>query len=373
MRAPAWRLSIALAALLLAACAGLPPAGPRVPEAAIAASASTPLGAAAGRAAAAAGAAAATESTARSGFLALPQAGYALDARVELMRRAQSSLDIQYYLIGKDATGLLLLRELRQAARRGVRVRLLVDDVYTVGMDPLLAALAAEPGLQVRLFNPFAFGRDSAALRAIGLLADFGRFNHRMHNKLLLADGAFAVIGGRNMADEYFLRRAGANFVDFDALATGPVVADLAHIFDGYCNSEHVLPIGRIAAGATCCAGPPGAGADRFEQEQRPAAGKPRRRARGRRAAALEAAAAVAVRRRGLAVTVAADGQGSGLRPIRASTRRHTRQVHVDAPVDDPVHACNRAAGRPGILRSDVAAASQHHEAVVAVHRTNAA
>ena len=271
MRAPARRLSIALAALLLAACAGLPPAGPRAPEAAIAASASTPLGAVAGRAAAAAAAsaavaAAATEPTARSGFLALPQAGYALDARVELMRRAQASIDVQYYLIGKDAIGLLLLRELRQAARRGVRVRLLVDDFYTVGMDPLLAALAAEPGLQVRLFNPFAFGRDSAALRAIGLLADFGRLNHRMHNKLLLADGAFAVVGGRNMADEYFLRSAGANFVDFDALATGPVVADLARIFDGYWNSEHVLPIGRIAAGATCCAGPPGASADRFEQ-----------------------------------------------------------------------------------------------------------
>ena len=284
LRGRPWKVLAAAVLLLLAACAGLPPAGPRVPESAIAASDSTPLGAAAARAAAAAaaapGAASQAEASAaaqaeagtpahRSGFLALPQASYALDARIELMRRAEASLDVQYYLIGKDATGLLLLRELRRAAQRGVRVRLLVDDFYTVGMDALLASLAAEPGVQVRLFNPFAFGRDSAALRAVGLLADFGRLDHRMHNKLLIADGAFAVVGGRNMADEYFLRSAGGNFVDFDALAAGPVVAELARIFDGYWNSEHVLPVERLAPPGACCAAPAGDahGVDRFERE----------------------------------------------------------------------------------------------------------
>ena len=249
-----------LAALLPVACAVVvPPSAPREPVAAIAASAATPLGAAAARAAAAAG-----PPAGRSGFLALPQAGFALDARLELMRRARASLDVQCYLIGRDATGLLLLRELRDAARRGVRVRLLVDDLYTAGMDPLLAALAAEPGVSVSVFNPFAFGRDSIALRALGLLADFERLNHRMHNKLLVADGAFAVVGGRNLADEYFLRSPGANFIDFDALATGPVVADLARIYDRYWNSEHALPIGRVAAPSTL-RGAAGAGTGALE------------------------------------------------------------------------------------------------------------
>ncbi len=176
----------------------------------------------------------------------MPEASVALDARLTLIRKAQSSLDLQYYLVGNDEIGRLLLRELRDAAQRGVRVRLLVDDFYTSGTDRLLQGLAAHPNAEVRLFNPFAGGRSTSVGRLLGLAADFKRLNHRMHNKLFIADGAMAIAGGRNMADGYFLRGSD-NFIDFDALALGPVVPKLQTIFDSYWNSPHVYPIAEVA------------------------------------------------------------------------------------------------------------------------------
>ncbi len=180
----------------------------------------------------------------------LPQASFALDARLELIRRAQVSLDLQTYQLGKDKTGLLILRELRDAARRGVRVRLLIDDFYTAGLDPLLLALAAEPEAQVRLFNPFMNGREHTATRWMDFFTDFRRLNHRMHNKLFIADGAMAIAGGRNLADEYFLRSEGANFIDFELLMAGPVVPQSAAVFDSYWNSDVVYPLQRITFSA---------------------------------------------------------------------------------------------------------------------------
>ena len=176
----------------------------------------------------------------------MPEAHVALDARLTLIRKAQSSLDLQYYLVGDDEIGHLLLRELRDAAQRGVRVRLLVDDFYTQGTDRLLQGLAAHPNAEVRLFNPFAGGRGTSVGRLLGMAADFKRLNHRMHNKLFLADGAMAIVGGRNMADGYFLRGSD-NFIDFDALALGPVVPQLQAIFDSYWNSPHVYPVAEVA------------------------------------------------------------------------------------------------------------------------------
>jgi len=121
-----------------------------------------------------------------------------------------------------------------------VRVRLLLDDFYTAGMDPLLLGLAAQPNVSLRLFNPFAAGRGSAAGRWLALATDFKRLNHRMHNKLFIADGALAVVGGRNIADGYFQRSDEANFIDFDALVAGAAVVDLAAVFDRYWNSAVV-------------------------------------------------------------------------------------------------------------------------------------
>jgi putative cardiolipin synthase len=181
-----------------------------------------------------------------TGFRLMPLGIYSLDARVQLARKAKFSLDVQYYLIQNDRTGRLLMRSLRDAALRGVRVRLLVDDLYTVGGDPMFSGLAAFPNVEVRLFNPFCCARQSIGSKYFASLVDFGRLNHRMHNKLFIADGAIAVAGGRNIADEYFMRSATDNFVDMDALIVGAVVPDLAAIFDVYWNSPQVYPVGAI-------------------------------------------------------------------------------------------------------------------------------
>ena len=182
----------------------------------------------------------------RSGVWPLLQAHHALDARLALIEHASTSLDLQYYLIGNDAVGRQILRALRDAALRGVRVRLLLDDLDTVGMDPLLLGLAAHPNVEVRLFNPFITARASWLSRVLALAGDFRRLNHRMHNKLFVADGALAIVGGRNLADEYFLRGREANFIDFDVLLAGRVVAELDDWFDIYWNSPRVYPLGDV-------------------------------------------------------------------------------------------------------------------------------
>ncbi|HEY3179152.1 MAG TPA: phospholipase D-like domain-containing protein, partial [Casimicrobiaceae bacterium] len=172
-----------------------------------------------------------------TGFRLMPDGFYSLDARIELVRRARDSLDVQYYLIQDDRTGRLLMRNLRDAALRGVRVRLLVDDLYTAGGDPMFRGLAAFPNVEVRLFNPFCCARQSIAGKYVASIADFRRLNHRMHNKLFIADGVVAVMGGRNITDEYFTRSATSNFVDMDVFIVGAVVRQLADIFDVYWNS----------------------------------------------------------------------------------------------------------------------------------------
>ena len=181
-----------------------------------------------------------------TGFRLMPLGVYSLDARVQLARRARYSLDLQYYLIQNDSTGRLLMRSLRDAALRGVRVRLLVDDLYTVGGDPMFRGLAAFPNVEVRLFNPFCCARQSIATKYAASLGDFGRLNRRMHNKRFIADGAMVVAGGRNIADEYFMRSASDNFVDMDAFMVGSVVRELSGIFDVYWNSPQVYPVEAI-------------------------------------------------------------------------------------------------------------------------------
>ena len=178
-----------------------------------------------------------------TGFRLMPLGFYSLDARIQLARRARHSLDVQYYLIQNDRTGRLLMRNLRDAALRGVRVRLLVDDLYTTGGDPMFRGLAAFPNVEVRLFNPFCCARQSTASKYAASIADFRRLNHRMHNKLFIADGAVAVMGGRNIADEYFTRSATSNFVDMDVFVVGPVVRQLSDIFDVYWNSPQAYPV----------------------------------------------------------------------------------------------------------------------------------
>ncbi len=182
-----------------------------------------------------------------SGFRLMPSGSYSLDTRVELARRAQVSLDLQYYHFENDETGRWLLRAVRDAALRGVRVRLLIDDYYTTGQDEFFLAFAAHPNVEVRLFNPFIEQRSSGkATRFLSAVGDWKRVNHRMHNKLFIADGAMAVIGGRNVANDYFLRGALDNFIDVDAFAVGFVVAPLQGLFDRYWNAPAVYPLQAI-------------------------------------------------------------------------------------------------------------------------------
>jgi len=183
-----------------------------------------------------------------SGFRLLPTGDFALDARLALARRAERSLDVQYYQLQRDSVGLAFLRALGDAAARGVRVRLLIDDLYTAGEDELLRTFAALPNAQVRLFNPLPARGGSLAGRFVMSLHEFSRINHRMHNKLFVADNRFSISGGRNMADEYFMRSAAANFIDMDVIAAGPVVRELSQVFDRYWNSEHAWPIESIVA-----------------------------------------------------------------------------------------------------------------------------
>jgi putative cardiolipin synthase len=230
-------VAVPLVALLLASCGGLPTRGELSPSKALSASADSPL---------ARVAQSSVGAPPLSGFQLMAGGYYSLDARIELIRRAQHSLDVQYYLIQNDRTGRLFMRSLRNAAVRGVRVRLLVDDLNTVGGDPMFQGLAAFPNVEVRLFNPFCCARQSITSRYTASLGEFRRLNHRMHNKLFIADGAFAVVGGRNIADEYFARSSHSNFVDMDVLVVGDVVQRLASIFDVYWNSPQAYPVGAI-------------------------------------------------------------------------------------------------------------------------------
>ena len=232
------RLLAATLIALLSGCAGVLPQVERPPSHAVAAAPDAPLVAAAR---------AAQIPPGLSGAWPLLQAGYALDARLAMIENARRSLDLQYYLIADDSTGRPLLRALRDAARRGVRVRLLVDDLYTVDLDRLLLGLAATENIEVRLFNPFITARDSSLRRLLALALDFKRLNHRMHNKLFIADGAIAIVGGRNLADEYFLRGARNNFIDFDLMLTGSAVPQLSDWFDLYWNSTQVYAVQDVA------------------------------------------------------------------------------------------------------------------------------
>ncbi|RZI97652.1 MAG: phospholipase D family protein [Variovorax sp.] len=232
------------AAAFMGGCASLPPPpAPSAPTHAIEDGATTFLGKMAAKDAPVM----ADGSAPLSGFRLMPEAAFAFDARLALARNAEKSLDVQYYLIEKDDVGLLLLKELREAAERGVRVRLLVDDLYAGGEDELFNCFAAFPNVEVRLFNPLPSRASSLPVRLALSLHDFKRINHRMHNKLMVADNSFAVSGGRNIANDYFMRSTAANFIDMDVVSSGPVVHDFSKAFDMYWNSEFVWPVQNVA------------------------------------------------------------------------------------------------------------------------------
>ena len=216
---------------LVQGCAALPSLESRIPSAMMSDTSDTQLGRAAKLL---------TEAhPGESGVVALRTGRDAFAARVMLAEAAERTLDLQYYIWHADMSGTLLLDAVRRAAARGVRVRILLDDNNTAGLDSTLAALSALPNIELRLFNPFAF-RDS---RAVALVGDFTRLNRRMHNKSFTADNQATIVGGRNVGDEYFGADDELLFFDLDVLAIGPVVSDVSEDFDRYWSSASSYPV----------------------------------------------------------------------------------------------------------------------------------
>lgn len=180
--------------------------------------------------------------TEKSGIYPLIEADEAFAARMLLAKYAQRSLDVQYYIWRQDMTGTMLFEALHEAAERGVRVRLLLDDNNTSAAEPILLALNSHENIEVRLFNPFMV----RAPRWWGFLTDFSRLNRRMHNKSFIADNSFSIIGGRNIGDEYFGATDDVLFADLDILSVGAAVQEVSTDFDKYWHSASSYPLERV-------------------------------------------------------------------------------------------------------------------------------
>jgi phosphatidylserine/phosphatidylglycerophosphate/cardiolipin synthase-like enzyme len=237
-RAPGWvRRWLLLALLWLAGCASLPHDVARPVSTAWQDPGQTALGQRVQSLAAAA------VNRHDSGFKLLGRAERAYGGRLALIDAAQKTLDLQYYAIHADGSTELLMAHLREAAARGVRVRILLDDFNTVGPDAQVLQLAFEPRIEVRLFNPLPGSRSSLFLRILGSLDNFDSIQHRMHNKVFIADNAMAITGGRNLGDAYFGQAQDSNFVDLDVLAAGGIVRQLSASFDGFWNNDLAYPV----------------------------------------------------------------------------------------------------------------------------------
>ncbi len=174
-----------------------------------------------------------------SGFYALVRGSEGLGARLRLIDRAEKTIDAQYFLMKGDTAGKVFAGSLLAAADRGVRVRFLLDDVFTTVRDEELELIDAHPNIEVRLYNPVSrFG-----IKSLNFLFDFRRANRRMHNKSFTVDNQVSIVGGRNIADEYFELKPEGEFMDFDVIALGPIAADVSEQFDRYWNHERSLPI----------------------------------------------------------------------------------------------------------------------------------
>ena len=190
----------------------------------------------------------------QSGFHLLLGNTNALLSRIVLADSARHSIDLQYYIFANDATGRLLAQRLLAAADRGVRVRILLDDLDIEKEDHLLDALDAHPNIEVRLFNPFRIRQRSLISKVGQFLLEAPRLNRRMHNKSFIVDGMQAIVGGRNIGDAYFDAGDDVHFRDLDVLAIGPVVAPIGAMFDRYWNSDDAFPVRAFTATAATAA-----------------------------------------------------------------------------------------------------------------------
>ena len=184
------------------------------------------------------------DDTQLSGFRLLANGSDALASRLQMIDMAEHSVDLQYYIYSSDLTGALLAGRLLAAADRGVRVRILLDDIGNGLADFSVSALDHHPNIQIRLFNPLTFRHEW--LRNLSKVAEFARINYRMHNKLIVADGSVFVTGGRNIGDEYY-SLSEFDFHDVDILGIGPVIHAVGRSFDEFWNSRSAIPIEVVA------------------------------------------------------------------------------------------------------------------------------
>jgi putative cardiolipin synthase len=180
----------------------------------------------------------------QSGVLLLGNGLDAFVGRAVLARLAERSIDVQYYMFHQDTVGRLLIKELLAAADRGVRVRMLIDDMYGEEADDVWSALATHPNMEVRLYNPFVRGHS----KNLQFVTQTKRVNHRMHSKTYTADNQVTIVGGRNIGDEYFDADKDVAFSDLDAMAIGPVVPEVSSEFDEYWNNRHSFPVSTLVA-----------------------------------------------------------------------------------------------------------------------------
>ena len=227
---------LAVAAALIAGCASLPGADyPRVSSVALANPEDTKVGAQF--------VVAVRLHDGNSGFRILTAGVDGFLTRVEMIGSAQKTLDLQYFIFRGDETGRLLTDALVRAADRGVRIRVLVDDGDTVPGDEQIAALDAHPSIEVRIFNPFGYRGHNRAIRYLDFLFNKSRLDYRMHNKLLVVDNSVALIGGRNIGNQYFQMDPRSQFADDDVFSAGPIARQLSATFDEYWNSDLAIPI----------------------------------------------------------------------------------------------------------------------------------
>ena len=182
-----------------------------------------------------------------SGFSLLGHGREAFIVRLALADLAERSLDMQYYVWDGDTTGRIIVDHVMKAADRGVRVRLLVDDPYYKQSDSVKACLDAHPNVEIRLFNPLTNRRWSI----LDFIFDFGRVNRRMHNKLMVADNSIALVGGRNVGDQYFQVDPESQYADDDVFAAGPMVQRLSATFDEFWNCALAIPARALTKGMT--------------------------------------------------------------------------------------------------------------------------
>ncbi|MGE5774494.1 MAG: phospholipase D family protein, partial [Hyphomicrobiales bacterium] len=186
-----------------------------------------------------------------SGFRIIPVGADGFLVRMQMINAAERTLDLQYFIFRGDDTGRLLTDAVLHAADRGVRVRLLIDDGETVSGDEQITKLEAHPSVEIRIFNPFAYRGHSKLIRGIEYTFNAPRLDYRMHNKLFVVDNAVALIGGRNIGDEYFQIDPEAQFADDDVFAGGPVARQLSASFDEYWNNALSIPIAALSREAS--------------------------------------------------------------------------------------------------------------------------